>query len=340
MNIANVDITQHVFIIAELSANHHQNFEHAKEAIIRAKEAGADAVKLQTYTADSLTIDVKEERFKAGFLWESEYLYDLYKRAAMPYEWHEPLKKLADELGIILFSSPFDFEGVDLLEALNVPAYKIASFEITDIPLIEYVAKKGKPILLSTGIASLSDIELAISTCYNAGNTQLILLKCTSQYPAPPSSMNLTTITDMLQRFGVPVGLSDHSLGIEACIASVALGARVIEKHFTPDKSIPSADQAFSLDPNEFSTMVQSVRCVEKMLGHAHYLETTDTRFARSLFVTHDIAAGERFTHKHVKSIRPGDGLHPRYLKTVLASTAKKALKRGTPLCLDVLDIP
>jgi pseudaminic acid synthase len=326
-----------VFIIAELSANHHQDFTLAKEAIKLAKEAGADAIKLQTYTADSLTIDVKDEQFKAGFLWSSEYLYDLYQRASMPYEWHEPLKVYADELGIILFSSPFDLQGVDLLEKLSVPAYKIASFEITDIPLIDYVARKGKPIIISTGIANNEDINLAIKTCHDAGNEHIILLKCTSKYPASPESMNLNTIPDMAKRFKTVIGLSDHTLGSEACITAVALGAKVIEKHFTPDASIPSADQAFSLNPTQFANMVQSVRTVEKMLGTPNY-EGGSKRFSRSLYATEDIQKGELFTPHNIRSIRPGFGLHPKYFVSILGQRAQQSIKRGTPLSFDLIE--
>ncbi len=327
-----------VFIIAELSANHHQDFTLAKEAIKLAKEAGADAIKLQTYTADSLTIDVKEEQFKAGSLWDDEYLYNLYQRAAMPYEWHAPLKTYADELGIILFSSPFDINGVHFLKLLGVPAYKIASFEITDIPLIRATAKQGKPIIISTGIATCSDIELAIQTCHNEGNKEIILLKCTSEYPAPPESMNLLTLSDMAQKFGVNVGLSDHTLGIEASIVAVSLGARVIEKHFTPNKAIPSADQAFSLDPSEFSTMVKSIRKVEAMLGTPQY--GGNKHFSRSLYAVEDIPIGAEVTHTNIRSIRPGFGLHPQYFDTLIGQKARVNIVRGTPLSFDFFEEP
>lgn len=319
------------FIIAELSANHNQDFDLAKTAVRLACEAGADAIKLQTYTADSLTIDVKEERFMAGHLWSGEYLYDLYQRAHMPLEWHAPLKDYADELGIILFSSAFDPAGADLLESLDVPAYKIASFEITDIPLIRHVAAKGKPVLISTGVANEEDIRLALEACRSVGNEQIALLKCTSAYPAPPESMNLSTIPDMARRFGVTVGLSDHTLGLEACIAGVALGARIIEKHFTPDPNVPSADQAFSLGPDELASLVRSIRTVERMVGTPDY-SGGSKRFARSLFAVRDIAAGEPFTPDNVRSIRPGDGLPPRFLPQILGTAAATPILRGTPL--------
>ncbi|MDD2780479.1 pseudaminic acid synthase [Sulfuricurvum sp.] len=332
MKIAHFDFNEgKTFIIAELSANHNQDFNLAKKAVKLAYEAGADAIKLQTYTADSLTIDVKEERFKAGHLWSSEYLYDLYERAHMPMSWHEPLKAYADELGIILFSSAFDISGADLLESLNVPAYKIASFEITDIPLIQHVAAKRKPILISTGIANEEDILRAIEACRSVGNNQIALLKCTSSYPAPPESMNLSTIPDMAQKFGVTVGLSDHTLGLEACIAGVALGAKIIEKHFTPDPSVPSADQAFSLSPDELTALVKSIRSVEKMIGYPDY-KGGDKKYARSLFAIRDIAEGEKFTAENTRSIRPGEGLHPRHLNTLLHTHAITCIKRGTPL--------
>lgn len=339
MKIGDFDFNEgRTFIIAELSANHNQEFNLAKQAVTLAYEAGADAIKLQTYTADSLTIDVKEERFKAGHLWSSEYLYDLYQRAHMPLEWHEPLKAYADELGIILFSSAFDNAGADLLESLDVPAYKIASFEITDIPLIRHVAAKGKPILISTGIANEEDIYRALQACREVGNDQIALLKCTSSYPAPPESMNLSSIPDMAQKFGVTVGLSDHTLGLEACIAGVALGARILEKHFTPDPSVHSADQAFSLSPDELSSLVKSIRSVEKMIGSPDY-KGGDKKYARSLFTVRDIAKGEAFTSLNIRSIRPGDGLHPRHLETILGTHATVAIGRGTPLDTTMISI-
>lgn len=334
MILSGVNLSQQVYIIAELSANHNQDFTLAKEGIRLAKEAGANAVKLQTYTPDSLTIDVKTENFKAGFLWSDEYLYDLYQRACMPYEWHKPLYDFAQEIGITLFSTPFDHDGLALLESLDFPIYKIASFEITDIPLIKAVAKLQKPIIISTGVATHDDITLALETCYNEGNKDIILLKCTSEYPAPPESMNLATIPNMGQKYNVITGISDHSMGNEACIAAVALGARVIEKHFTPNKSIPSADAAFSLDPTEFASMVKAVRNVEKMVGVATY-EGGSKKFARSLYVVEDIMQGEALNPNNIRSIRPGNGLHPRYYEEILGKKATKNLLRGEPLNLD-----
>jgi pseudaminic acid synthase len=339
MKIGNFDFNEgKTFIIAELSANHNQDFDLAKKAVKLAFESGADAIKLQTYTADSLTIDVKEERFKAGHLWSSEYLYDLYERAHMPLDWHVPLKAYADELGIIMFSSAFDINGADLLESIDVPAYKIASFEITDIPLITHVAAKRKPILISTGIANEEDILRAIEACRSVGNDQIALLKCTSSYPALPESMNLSTIPDMACKFGVTVGLSDHTLGLEACIAAVALGARIIEKHFTPDPSVPSADQAFSLSPDELTALVKSVRIVEKMIGFPDY-RGGDKKYARSLFAVRDIAQGEVFTSENIRSIRPGEGLHPRYLRILIGTHAICTIKRGTPLDKSMISV-
>ena len=331
MKIAAHDTSEKVFIIAELSANHNQDFSLAKKAVLVAFEAGCDAIKLQTYTPDSLTLDVKDEKFKAGDLWSDEYLYDLYKRACMPYEWHKPLKEYADELGIILFSSPFDLDAVDVCESIDVPAYKIASFEITDIPLIKYAASKDKPIIISTGVGEIEDIELAIATCKSVGNKNIVLLKCTSAYPAKPESMNLLTIADMKKRFGMEVGLSDHTLGNDAVIASVALGARVIEKHFTPDENIDTPDGAFSLSPSQLKKMVQSVRNVEKMLGCVKY-DDKPKAYARSLYVSRDIKKGEAFTKENIKSIRPGNGLHPKFYEEVLGKIAATDIKVGTAL--------
>ncbi len=336
MKIASHDTLEKVFIVAELSANHNQDFSLAKKAVLVAYEAGCDAIKLQTYTPDSLTLNIKDKKFKAGDLWQDEYLYDLYKRACMPYEWHKPLKEYADSLGIILFSSPFDFEAVDVCESINVPAYKIASFEITDIPLIKYVASKKKPVIISTGVGDIEDIELAISTCKSVGNDNIALLKCTSAYPAKPESMNLLTIADMKKRFGTEVGLSDHTLGNEAVIAAVALGARVIEKHFTPDENIETPDRAFSLSPTQLKEMVQSVRNVEKMLGRIKYDDKPKT-YARSLYASRDIQKGEPFTKENIKSIRPGDGLHPKYFEEILGKTAATNIKAGTPLSYDMV---
>jgi len=335
MNIGGFDTDKEVFIIAELSANHNQDFELAKRGVRIAHDAGCNAIKLQTYTPDSLTLNIKDERFRAGDIWRDEYLYDLYKRACMPYEWHKPLKQYADELGILLFSSPFDIHAVDVLEEINVPAYKIASFEITDIPLIRYAASKGKPIIISTGVGDIEDIKLAISTCKSVGNENIVLLKCTSAYPALPESMNLLSIPDMKKRFGAEVGLSDHTLGHDAVIASVALGARVIEKHFTPDDTIKTPDSTFSLSPKQLREMVASIRNVEKMLGGIKY-DGKSKKYARSLYVSRDIKKGEPFTKDNIKSIRQGDGLHPKYYEEILKASAKKKYKIGQPLEYDI----
>ena len=334
MQIANFNISESVLIIAELSANHKQDIELAKDTIYAMKESGADAVKLQTYTPDTITINCDNEYFqiKQGTLWDGKTFYQLYKEAYTPWEWHYELKELADKLGLIFFSTPFDKTAVDFLEELKVPAYKIASFEITDIPLIEYTASKGKPVIISTGIATLCDIQEAVEACKRSGNNQIILLKCTSAYPAPLEEANLRTIPNMAETFNCIVGLSDHTLGISVPIASVALGAKVIEKHFILSKNIDSPDKEFSLTPEEFKQMVKAIRDVEKALGKVSYELTEKTKksrsFARSLFVVKDIKAGEILTEENVKSIRPGYGLHPKYLKDVLGKKARKDIKK------------
>ena len=328
-----------VFIVAELSANHGQKKELAIESIRAAKKAGADAIKLQTYTPDTMTIDCKNEFFTKvleGSIWQGRSLYNLYEEAYTPWEWHGELFKVAKDEGILCFSAPFDKTAVDFLEQFNPPAYKIASFEIQDIPLIEYAASKGRPMIISTGIAELEDIELALQTCRDVGNNDIVLLKCTSSYPAPIEDANLTTIPELKKRFGVEVGLSDHTLGIVAPVVAVTLGAKVIEKHFILDKSIGGPDASFSLDEKEFTEMVSAVRQAEKAIGQATY-EISEKRresrkFARSLFVVKDIKAGEPFTDENVRSIRPGYGLHPKHLKEILGKKAKTDIKRGTPL--------
>lgn len=329
------------YIIAELSANHGGDIEIAKETVRAAKRVGADAIKLQTYTADTITLDVKNDYFKIsqGTHWDGQYLHDLYKNASLPWEWHKDLFELSKELGLGCFSSPFDKSAVDFLEELETPMYKIASFEITDIPLITYVASKGKPIIISTGIACLEDIEMAIETCKSVGNNDITILKCTSQYPALPEDANLLTIPDIKSKFNVKVGLSDHTMGIEAPVIAVVLGAQVIEKHFILDKSIGGADAHFSLDEKEFKEMVDSVRLAEKMLGKVDY-EMTDKKkksreLSRSLFVVEDVKAGEVITENNVRSIRPGYGLHPKHFNDMLGKKIKVDLKKGTPLLLD-----
>nr|WP_321496416.1 pseudaminic acid synthase [uncultured Methanolobus sp.] len=327
-----------VFIIAEVSANHLQKYDLAVKTIKAIKGSGADAVKLQTYTPDTITIDCNNEYFQIehGTIWDGKNLYNLYEEAYTPWEWQPELKKVAEEMGLICFSSPFDKTAVDFLEKMNVPAYKVASFEITDIPLIEYIASKGKPVIISTGIATLSDIEEAINACKRMGNTQIALLKCTSAYPAPLEEINLNTIPNIKDTFKTVVGLSDHTLGISVPIASVALGTKIIEKHFILDRSMGGPDAAFSLEPHEFKAMVDSVREIEKALGEVTYDLTEKARnsrdFSRSLFVVEDIFAGEKFTEKNIRSIRPGYGLHPRYLPNIIGKKAKSSLKKGTPL--------
>lgn len=337
MFIDDFSLKENVFIIAELSANHGQNIEIAIETIKAAKRAGADAIKLQTYTADTLTIDCNNAYFTNvlnGSIWEGRTLYDLYKEAYTPWEWHTELFNVAKKEGLICFSTPFDKTAVDFLEQFNPPAYKIASFEIQDIPLIEYVASKGRPMIISTGIANLEDIELAVKTCREAGNNNIILLKCTSSYPAPIEEANLQTIQEMKTRFNVEVGLSDHTLGIVAPLVAVTLGARLVEKHFILDKSIGGPDASFSLDENEFTEMVRSIRQAENAIGQVSY-ELTDKvkasrKFSRSLFVVKDIKAGETFSEENVKCIRPGYSLHPKYFKEILGKTYTKDLTRGS----------
>jgi pseudaminic acid synthase len=341
MLIDNFALNEKVLIIAELSANHGQKLEIALETIKAAKRAGADAIKLQTYTADTLTIDCDNKYFTdvlKGTIWEGRKLYELYQEAYTPWEWHKELFRLAKEEGLICFSSPFDKTAIDFLEQFNPPAYKIASFEIQDIPLIEYAASKGKPMIMSTGIAELEDIELAVQTCKDAGNNKIILLKCTSSYPAPIEEANLATIHDLKTRFGVEAGLSDHTMGIANPIVAVTLGARVIEKHFIFDKSIGGPDASFSLDEKEFTEMVNAIRQAEKAIGRVTY-ELTDKvkasrKFSRSLFVVKDLKAGDVFNEDNVRSIRPGYGIHPKYLQLLVGKKAVRSFKKGTPITM------
>ena len=332
------------FIIAELSANHMNDFDIAAKTIKAMAESGADAVKFQTFTPDTITIDCDNEYFqiKQGTVWDGQILHELYEDAYMPWEWQPKLKKIAEDLGLIAFSSPFDKTSVDFLEEMGVPAYKIASFEITDIPLIEYVASRGKPIIISTGIAELEDIKLAIKTCLDAGNSQIALLKCTSSYPAPLEEINLNTIPDIKNRFDVVVGLSDHTLGGEVSTAAVALGANIIEKHFILDRTMGGPDSEFSMEPHEFKQMVDSIRNIEKALGAVSY-ELSDKmkanrEFSRSLFIVEDMKKGDLVTLNNIRSIRPGFGAHPKYLEDILGKKVIKDLKKGTPLNLDFID--
>lgn len=326
-----------VYIVAEMSANHGQDFDVAVRLLEAARASGADAVKLQTYTADTLTIDCDNEHFRIkGTLWDRRTLYDLYQEAQTPWEWHFKLKAIAKELGIDLFSTPFDETAVDFLETMEVPCYKIASFELVDIPLLKKVAQTGKPVMMSTGMATLGEIEEAVTTLRQAGCDHLTLLKCVSAYPAPPEAMNLRTIPHMAEAFGLPVGLSDHTLGIAVAVAAVALGARVVEKHLILSRSDPSPDAAFSLEPHEFKAMADAIRTTEKALGAVHYgltpKEAESRVFRRSLFATKDIKAGEVFSRENVRSIRPGHGLHPRHLEDVIGKRASRAILRGDPL--------
>lgn len=327
--------TNDLYIIAEISANHNNDLDMTYRTINAIAESGADAVKIQTYTADSLTLDVDSELFMArkGSLWEGRKLYDLYQEASLPYEWHQPLKEYTEAKGLEFFSSPFDFKGVDLLSSLNVPRYKIASFEITDIPLIEYVAKQGKPIIISTGVASLTDIELAVQTCRKAGNDDITLLKCTSEYPATPDMANLLTIPNLRDTFGVKVGLSDHTMGSTVPIVAVTLGARVIEKHFILDRNLGGPDSAFSMEPHEFKEMVNACHDALASLGEIKYeLTEKNKNRRRSLFVSNNVKAGEMLTEYNIKSVRPGLGLHPKYYNRILGKTAIINLYKGEPL--------
>ena len=339
MKIADFELNKgKVFIVAELSANHGHDLEIAKETIRAAKRAGADAIKLQTYTPDTLTIDCKKTDFilQHGTIWDGKTLYELYQEAYTPWEWHLELFKTAHQEGLICFSSPFDTTAVDFLEELNVPAYKIASFEITDIPLIEYVASKGKPIIISTGIADENDISLAVETCRKIGNNQIVLLKTSSQYPAKIEDAHLKMIPDLARRFNVLSGLSDHTSGELIPIIATSLGAVLIEKHFILDKKIGGPDATFSLDEMEFKQMVESVRKTEKALGTIDYSLSEKAKnsrvFARSLYVVKDIKKGETFTTENIRSIRPGFGLHPKFLPEILGKKAINDMEKGTRL--------
>lgn len=332
------------FIIAELSANHNGSLELAKETVRAAKRAGADAIKLQTYKAETITLDVRSSQFKIdhGTEWDGRYLYDLYEEAHLPWEWHQDLFATAAEEELVCFSSPFDPTAVDLLETLNVPAYKIASYEITDIPLIELVASKGKPVIFSTGIAGEDDIRLAIDACKKQGNNQIIILKCTSAYPTSSDQANLTTIPEITNRFNVMAGFSDHTLGIVAPVLSVAYGARVIEKHFILDKSNGGVDAHFSLDEREFQEMVDAVRIAEKMIGEGSFKITDKMKsqrdFSRSLYVAENIKKGEPITEVNVRSVRPGFGLHPKHYVEILGKKVTKDLTKGTAMSFDYIN--
>ena len=331
-----------VYIIAELSANHNGSINTAIETIRAAKRAGADCIKLQTYTADTITIDCDKDDFIIkGTIWEGRNLHSLYKEAYTPWEWHEELFRVAKEEGLICFSSPFDKTAVDFLESMNVPAYKIASFEITDIPLIEYVASKGKPIILSTGIAEEADIKLAIDTCRRMGNNDIALLKCTSSYPAPIEEANMCMVKDLAERFNVISGLSDHTIGSTVPVVATCFGAKIIEKHFILDRSIGGPDASFSMNEHEFTEMVKSIREAEKAIGKVSYGLTEKQKkgkdFSRSLYVVENMKADELITENNVRSIRPGYGLHPKYLKKVLGKKINIDVDKGTAFSLDMI---
>ncbi len=327
-----LDKNSSVFIIAELSANHNGSIDIAKETIRAAKRAGANAIKFQTYTADTITLNCKKEDFKIhGTIWDGKYLHDLYKEAYTPWEWHAELFKTAKEEGLICFSSPFDNTSVDFLEKLGVPAYKIASFEITDIPLIQYTAKQGKPVIISTGIAEYDDIKLAIQTCVEVGNHQIILLKCTSSYPAPIEEANMIMVKKLADEFNLLTGLSDHTIGSIVPIVSVCFGAKIIEKHFILDRSIGGPDASFSMNESEFKEMVNAVRQAELAIGKVSF-ELTEKQvagkvFAKSLYIAKDLNIGETVLNEHIRSVRPGYSLHPKYLKELIG---KKSLKQFT----------
>lgn len=328
-----------LYIIAELSANHEQNLDLAKRSIQAIAKTGANAVKLQTFKPESMTMDSDKPWFQTrpDSLWAGQKLFDLYKKAALPYQWHHPLQQEAQNLGLDFISTPFDFEAVDFLETLNVPAFKVASLEISDIPLIEYIARKNKPVIISTGVADETDIKLAVDTCRKAGNGQIALLKCTSAYPTPPVEMNISAIKTLFEKFNTVVGLSDHSLGIEIPVLSIAYGAKIIEKHFILNKkNTNSVDKDFSLDPEEFTQMVKAVRNAEVALGDGSLALTPKMKSARqstrSLFIVKDMKKGETLTVDNMKSIRPGKGLHPKYYNEVLGKQVTFDIEAGTPL--------
>ncbi len=332
------------YIIAEMSANHAGSKERAREIIYAAKEAGADCIKLQTYTPDTITIDCDNEYFRINKgLWDGENLYKLYGKAYTPWEWQAELKDEAEKIGIDFLSTPFDDTAVDFLEDIGLEFYKIASFELVHIPLIKYIASKGKPIIMSTGMGSLAEIQDAVDSIRICGNDQICLLRCASAYPAISDSMNLRTMVDMRERFGVPVGLSDHSMGHIGAVAAVAMGASVIEKHFCLSRDIENPDSAFSMEPAEFKEMVEAIRIVEKAKGTVNYGPTKEEEgnvaFRRSIFVVEDIKAGECLTEKNIRIIRPSAGMKPKYYEEVLGKRVRCDLSKGMPLSKDVLEI-
>ena len=327
-----------VYVVAELSANHNQDFDQAVKIIQAAKDSGADAVKLQTYTADTITIACDREPFRiaGGTLWDGRTLHELYREAYTPWEWQPKLKQVANDLGMDLFSTPFDESAVDFLEEMKVPAHKLASFELVDIALIQKMARTGKPLIMSTGMAAAEEIEEAVQAARQAGATQIALLKCTSSYPATADDMNLRTIPELARRFAVPAGLSDHTMGNAVAVAAVTLGACIIEKHITLSRTSKGPDSEFSLEPQEFKAMVEAIRTTERALGAVHFgpgaQEASSLVFRRSLFVVEDLRRGEEFTARNVRSIRPAHGLHTRHLPQVLGKRAARDIARGTPL--------
>lgn len=331
------------FIVAEMSANHNMDFDRAVSIMQAAKEAGADAVKIQTYTADTITLDCDDPCFQItqGTLWDGTTLHKLYESAYTPWEWQPELKKIAEEMGLAFFSSPFDFSSVDFLEEMGVPAYKVASFEITDIPLIRKIAQKGKPVIMATGVAHLADIELAVNTCREEGNEDVILLKCTSAYPTPYEDVNLRTIPSMADTFECLTGLSDHTFGCAVPGAAVALGARMVEKHLTLRRADGGPDSAFSMEPEEFAQMVDQIRKIEKALGKVTYTLTPaqerEREHSRSLFIAKDMKAGDVFTPENLRSVRPANGLHTRYYEELLGKRIARDAKMGTPMCWELV---
>lgn len=332
------------FIVAEMSANHNMDFDRAVAIIKAAKEAGADAVKIQTYTADTITLDCEDPCFQItqGTLWDGTTLHKLYETAYTPWEWHGKLREIAEGMGLEFFSSPFDFSSVDFLEEMEVPAYKVASFEITDVPLLKKIAEKGKPVIIATGIAHLADIELAVRTCREAGNEDIILLKCTSAYPTPYGDVNLRTIPSMGDTFDCVAGLSDHTMGSAVAGAAVALGARVIEKHLTLRRADGGADSAFSMEPEEFREMVSQIRVIEQALGKVTYDLTPgqarEREHSRSLFIAEDMKAGDIFTPDNLRSVRPANGLHTMYYEELLGKKIAVDAKKGTPMAWELVD--
>lgn len=344
INDRRIGLSYPTYIIAEMSANHNQDFNRAIKIIEAAAEAGADAIKLQTYTPETLTIDCDNEYFRIEEgLWEGRTLYDLYEEAYMPWGWQPKLQRIANKMGLDFFSTAYDKTAVDFLEELNVPVYKVASFELVDLPLLRRIAQIGKPIILSTGMATLAEIDEAVQTIREVGSDQLALLKCTSAYPTPPEEMNLRTIPHLAEAFGVPTGLSDHTVSnaVAVPVAAVVLGACIVEKHLTLSREEPGPDSAFSMEPHEFKAMVESVRTAEKALGRIHYevgqREASSRVFRRSLFVVEDIDAGGEFTFGNVRSIRPGYGIHTKHLDDVIGRCATQVIERGTPLTWELV---